>query len=327
MSINSIQYKHREFDRVLQIEWTLGNTCNYSCSYCSPSLHDNSFPWIDLAASKKFIDRIYEHYGSLGIEHYIWKFGGGEPTLYKSFPELCAYINAKPNSYIIPITNGSRKLDWWRANAENFFIVHFSVHPEFADAEHIMEVCDYLFEQGVNSFCHVMIKPDEYDRCMEIIETLKRSRHSGWGIQAKPLHHIWATETADERELFPYTEEQKKIFTGTIRNQVHAGKMAGLKINRDMTVTTDEGTRDFDPYWAVTHEIVDWRGFHCMAGINRIYINYDKRVYLGAGCRVDRENFTGLTYDDPSLEFPSSGVICKQERCVCIADVQVPKRR
>ena len=97
MEVRRTGYKFAEFDKVLQIEWTLGNTCNYNCSYCLPVLHDNSFPWIDLDKSIKFIDRLHEHYDDMGIENYIWKFGGGETSTgsyqskkYSHLPE-CRY--------------------------------------------------------------------------------------------------------------------------------------------------------------------------------------------------------------------------------------------
>ena len=60
MEVRRTGYKFAEFDKVLQIEWTLGNTCNYNCSYCLPVLHDNSFPWIDLDNSIKFIVRLLQ---------------------------------------------------------------------------------------------------------------------------------------------------------------------------------------------------------------------------------------------------------------------------
>ena len=64
MEVRRTGYKFEEFDRVLQIEWTLGNTCNYNCSYCLPVLHDNSFPWIDLDESIKF-------YGNCDYSKYL----------------------------------------------------------------------------------------------------------------------------------------------------------------------------------------------------------------------------------------------------------------
>jgi MoaA/NifB/PqqE/SkfB family radical SAM enzyme len=326
MLIEKIDYKFKEFNRVLQIEWTLGNTCNYNCSYCLPILHNNSFPWINLDESKTFIDKLHNHYSKLGITDYIWKFGGGEPTLYKDFAELCVYINSKPNNYIIPITNGSRKLHWWQEHAKNFFAVHFSIHPEFVDPNHIVAVCDNLIEQKIDSICHVMMKPNDWNRCLEIVEVLKNSQHKQWGIQAKPLHHTWELDTAEERDLYPYTAEQKQIFQAPIRAQNRISPRVDSKLNRDMYMVTEEGIKDFDPYWAVTHDIVDWSGFKCDAGINRIYINYDKRMYLGAGCRVELNNFVGKKYNE-EFEFPTKSIICNQRRCVCIADVQVPKNR
>ena len=326
MTINKITYKFPQLLNVLQIEWTLGNTCNYNCSYCLPILHDNSFPWINLEKSKNFIDKLHNHYTDMGITHFIWKFGGGEPTLYKDFAKLCEYINQQENNLIIPITNGSRKMDWWKDNYKNFFAVHFSIHPEFTKPEHIRDVCDFLIENKVDSICHIMMKPDEWSKCMDIIDVLKNSNRTEWGIQAKPLHQVWETDTASERDLYPYTEEQKQIFKSTIRAQERVNEKVDTRFNRDMYMVDDDQTYDFDPYWAVANDIVDWRGYNCNAGINRIYINFDKRMYLGAGCRVLSEGFTGKKYDE-DFNFPTTSVICNQERCVCIADIQVPKIR
>ena len=29
-------------ERAVQIQWSMGNTCNFSCEYCPPVLHDGS---------------------------------------------------------------------------------------------------------------------------------------------------------------------------------------------------------------------------------------------------------------------------------------------
>ena len=121
------------------------------------------------------------------------------------------------------------------------------------------------------SICHIMMKPDEWSKCMDIIDVLKNSKRTEWGIQAKPLHQVWETDTASERDLYPYTEEQKQIFKSTIRAQERVNEKVDTRFNRDMYMVDDDQTYDFDPYWAVANDIVDWRGYNCNAGINRIY--------------------------------------------------------
>ena len=33
-------------DRAVQIQWSMGNTCNFSCEYCPSILHDGTKPWL-----------------------------------------------------------------------------------------------------------------------------------------------------------------------------------------------------------------------------------------------------------------------------------------
>jgi MoaA/NifB/PqqE/SkfB family radical SAM enzyme len=44
------------------VNWCLGNTCNYSCSYCPAALHDGSNKWPDPEVIKSFIARVKNHY-------------------------------------------------------------------------------------------------------------------------------------------------------------------------------------------------------------------------------------------------------------------------
>ena len=101
-------------------------------------------------------------------------------------------------------------------NYKNFFAVHFSIHPEYVYKTHI-GIWTILWMLELDSICHVMIKPDEFDKCKRIIEDLKNSRHKNWGIQAKPLHHIWET-IWQSRDLYPYNSDQR-IFNKVIRPQ------------------------------------------------------------------------------------------------------------
>jgi len=326
MQIHSIDYKHKLFNDVLEIEWLLGNTCNYKCSYCIDELRSGSHAWANIDSAKKFVDKVITHYSQIGIRNYIWKFGGGEPLMYGDFITLCEYINSKKNSIVIVASNAAASKDYWRTYGKNFFAAHFSVHPEYADGRHISAVCDMLTDMGVEVTCHVMMMPTLYEKCLALIDLLKLSRRKEWGIQAKPLFHTWETDTSSLRQLYSYTDEQKIIFNKSVREQKRLdGENADL--DRSMIAVTDQGEQSFDAYWAVTNRIVDWRGYRCWIGVNRIYINYDQTLKLGAGCYMDYKNFVGKRIDDDDIIFPNKPTKCTQESCVCIADVQVPKSR
>ena len=43
---------------VLVVNWCLGNTCNFACSYCPTGLHDGSKRWPDPEAIKNFILKV-----------------------------------------------------------------------------------------------------------------------------------------------------------------------------------------------------------------------------------------------------------------------------
>ena len=49
------------------VNWCLGNTCNFACSYCPSGLHDGSKRWPDPQVIKNFIAKVKE----LGIQKHI----------------------------------------------------------------------------------------------------------------------------------------------------------------------------------------------------------------------------------------------------------------
>lgn len=82
-----------------QVSIALTNACDLACSYCYAPKHravlglDRLLGWVDE------LDRA----GALGVG-----FGGGEPTLYKHLPEVCAYITESTGLAITMTTHGLR---------------------------------------------------------------------------------------------------------------------------------------------------------------------------------------------------------------------------
>ena len=70
------------------VNWCLGNTCNFSCSYCPKNLHDGSYKWPELEKIKAFIKRVVDQTFPRKV---YFELTGGEVTLCKYFTEICQY--------------------------------------------------------------------------------------------------------------------------------------------------------------------------------------------------------------------------------------------
>ena len=47
-------------EKYFTVDWTVGSTCNFSCSYCPEELHDGKTTWLDTKNLRKFLDKIYK---------------------------------------------------------------------------------------------------------------------------------------------------------------------------------------------------------------------------------------------------------------------------
>ena len=70
-------YKVNNIEKYFTVDWTVGSTCNFSCSYCPEELHNGKTTWLDIKNLKKFLDKIYK-FTELPL-HFI--LAGGEITV------------------------------------------------------------------------------------------------------------------------------------------------------------------------------------------------------------------------------------------------------
>src|SRR3954447_23267808 len=134
----SMQHARPELARLMLVDWTLGNSCNYACSYCPPRLHDGSVAWPDPARVIVFCDRLIAHYGGLGRE-LLFQFSGGEPTVYPQFLELIRHLHQRACKIGV-ISNASRTLRWWHQALPHLDQAVLTHHIEFVELDHFIEV-------------------------------------------------------------------------------------------------------------------------------------------------------------------------------------------
>jgi MoaA/NifB/PqqE/SkfB family radical SAM enzyme len=85
-----------------QVSIALTNTCDLACSYC---FAPKTRAALDFKAVTSWLNELDQN-GSVGVG-----FGGGEPTLYKQFAELCSYAANKTHLAVTFTTHGHHLSD------------------------------------------------------------------------------------------------------------------------------------------------------------------------------------------------------------------------
>ena len=62
-----IEHSNLDHENWFVVNWCLGNTCNFECSYCPASLHDGSTRWPKPEVIKNFIARVKDQYYNKNI--------------------------------------------------------------------------------------------------------------------------------------------------------------------------------------------------------------------------------------------------------------------
>lgn len=98
----SIKWKYSPFreESPFELQITLTERCNHVCNYCFKSCEETVDKQLSFEVVKDIIDQAAE----MGVQEIT--FSGGEPTLYKSLPELISYAVQK-GIYVKISTNGT----------------------------------------------------------------------------------------------------------------------------------------------------------------------------------------------------------------------------
>ncbi len=293
------------------VEWMLGNTCTYACSYCPSHLHDGSVPWIDYAKVLGFLDRLHRHYED-GLGKKIWlHYTGGEPTVYPDFRRLiraCANRGFKQSV----ISNGVRSIKFWREAVRDLDFVVLTCHVEFVKTGHFYSVVEEV-RRHVPVHVNITMLPQRFDTCQETALELHR-RFEDVSLSLKPLRVDFG------QQLYEYTPEQLQFLKTPLQTR---------RPTRDPTPRTvmakvyDDGSRV--PQKANLFILSGenrWRGWRCAAGVESLHIKPDGQVFQ-ALCRVGG----AIGRVDGEVDFPREFAVCDRDVCNCVSDILLTKLR
>jgi MoaA/NifB/PqqE/SkfB family radical SAM enzyme len=295
------------------VNWCLGNTCNFSCSYCPKDLHDHSIPWPDVDVIKNFILRVKKAHPSKQL---YFEFTGGEVTLYKDFVKLCQFCTEQGVKVGL-ISNGSRTLRWWEENKQYFDHVCLSFHPEFADEKHFIDVVK-LLHNDVRTHVNIMMSPDKFVSCYATANKIKNISNISMALQ--PLIHDFGDT------MYDYTASQKKILDKQHELIVkHIEHNTAFEYYRGaMAKIFPDGSRQVSSAQRfVSDKTNDWSGWKCYAGVEQLVVDKDGSIYAG-WCGVSGK--IGHIADE-NLVLPAEPILCNKTMCHCNFDIMCTKER
>ena len=132
----------RNNNDTIRIQWNMGNSCNYSCEYCPPILHNGSKPWLSKEQYIDAISRLSTHYTALD-KHTEYELIGGEVTVIPGFEDIVRCIN-EHNSTSIVYTNASRTVNWWSRAKHYMDSVVLTYHPQSQEKQHFLNVINEI---------------------------------------------------------------------------------------------------------------------------------------------------------------------------------------
>lgn len=301
---------------LVRIEYMPGNTCNHKCYYCFPGSNEGNISWPDVGLVKKNLSHLLKYYEQNGKTKSNLYIVGGEPTLWKGLEDLCQYLKDNHNIIIEISTNGTRKLNWWKDNAKNFDHVEVSVHREFANLDHLISVCDTLYEEGVFVNADVLIDPEAYNECLENVEYLKKFATHKWPIIAKIVHFDGTHR---------YTKEQLKYFEDTIKQYPTKEwfETTTRKPLREVKIYSDDVITVNNDNYLIANGLNNFKGWKCNLGVDFIKIFPDGRIT--GNCQ---QKLFGNLYTPNFTETYSpilKPLICNRELCVCSEETVIEK--
>jgi len=330
--------------------WDTGRFCNYDCTYCESTRHNNYSKHKTLTEFKKTFDFIYlwtALYNSKRKEPPPTNIivTGGEPTANPNFWKLIDYIQKKDSSLFLSLTtNGAWGKKYQSRIKENFKGITISYHPESSKKykdrviQNILDLANTDIWLQVNVMLHV----DYWEETTSLFNKLKslgircspvpigdgNSVRKGWFIDA---------DGTNRRTSHEYSAEQQEWFYNQlgVENKTKSSN-EGNQIGRACCGARElEGKVDnkWQPIKLINTEFKDW---YCMVNWFFLYIDQETRnVYHHQTCKATHNGapgpFGSLDNADTlieelkiQLENPQP-IRCPNQQCRC--GMCVPKAK
>lgn len=307
----------------LRIELFLSNICNYKCWYCFPGCNEGTHRWPKLESILDNLDHLINYYKEHLNKKIIYiHIIGGEPTLWKNFGEFVKYLKETHNCQLSISTNGSRTLRWWDKFGHYIDHTMISCHHEQVNVDHVIDVADMLYDKGISVNGMVLMDPTEWDKCISILENLKKSKGQ-WPITALEVFH----------ETIKYNDDQRKyLITASKRHVNETYWKKANKITRSLSTITfsDRTMETVSQNWLSLNQKNYFTGWKCNIGIDTFFIEKNGFIQGACGEILYNLDFKYNIFDEDfkdKFKPKLSPVICTKNLCTCQPEINTTKEK
>lgn len=295
-------FSSREFS----VDWNVGKRCNYDCTYCPSSLHDNSSNHISYEQLCVGADNVLKISNNLDKYPKIF-FTGGEPTVNPSFEKLLVYLNDIGIKHVGVTTNGTRKPAWYIKNSIYISSLSVSLHYEY-DWNKVLETIVSINKHFKRLTVNILAHYQYYEQVVYTIDTL--NTHN---VKYRVKKIRWSDY---DLYLTNDYEDDKKYSTDFLNfiNSIDDNTPPDLLVDNKFKTCANDLIKDG------RNKFINWL---CYAGVEGISIASDGSVYRGA---CQQGGLIGNIYDVSLSYNIFTPITCKKKTCNCIADVEFTKR-
>lgn len=324
-------------DRPVQIQWSMGNVCNFSCEYCPSILHDGSKPWMSTEKYLQVVDKISKHYKEKS-RHMHWELLGGEVTTIPGFEQIIERIHSYGSDITI-YTNGSRTIEWWKEARDYLTGVVITYHPLTMDEQHLFDVVHTLKDNLVMDINiagiggRVQELSDVADRLRNIFIDGEMQSIYDVNITIKTMYKKYLGPDANHNQqetYYEYTPGEINIMQrpGVLPNPNHNRHEEVEEVDHPRFWSTEFMYEDAPPKYVQSHQIINeglnkFKGMKCELGFDSLNIDMNGEV-VSSWCGA--KSFGNITQLE-NWEIPKTETICPYEFCNNLNDISITKSR
>ena len=326
-----------DFDNYLSIRYEFTNVCNYNCNYCWPDSHAGTTKWPDFDLICKNFDHLITVYKTYFNKKIISiELTGGEPTLWPKLGEFVKFLKEKHDVRVSVDTNGSRTLRWWKEYSQYFNDIAISMHHEFSNVNHIIELLDLIYNTDTTiGGVSVCMDPVAWNKCVELVDLLV-AHPTPWLVKSTTLV---SSTGANLGVIKDYTSDQLDYLKNKIKKippNEYINKMRNLNnIQEDKTqavITWEDGTcSPYSSLVVVSKKLNNFFGWECNLGVDRVNVQRDGSLQGACGeTKVHGNNYFKI-HDIDFVEKFTPDVIkpikCSMLICGCKTEMRITKHK